>query len=95
MGQTLSRQELYDLVWSEPMRNLAPRFGISDVALKKTCLRAGLPTPERGYWALKEAGKKTFQPPLPERGPGIDDMVGIANGGKYWYRVNWAADHQG
>jgi hypothetical protein len=70
---------------SEPMKNLAPRFQISDVALRKTCLRAGIPTPERGHWALKEAGKKTFQPPLPERAPGMGEMVRIANGGKHRY----------
>jgi hypothetical protein len=31
----LTRAELYNLVWSEPMRMLAPRFGLSDVALAK------------------------------------------------------------
>ena len=51
MGQRLSRKELYELVWSEPMKNLSIRFGISDVALKKTCARAEIPTPDRGYWA--------------------------------------------
>jgi len=32
---TLTRQELYDMVWSEPMTSLAKNFGISDVALAK------------------------------------------------------------
>ena len=32
---TLSRQELYDRVWSEPMTSLAKNFGISDVPLAK------------------------------------------------------------
>jgi hypothetical protein len=35
MVKRLSRKELYDLVWSEPMRILSARFGISDVAAKE------------------------------------------------------------
>jgi hypothetical protein len=70
------------------MRNLSVRFGISDVALKKTCVRAMIPTPDRGYWAKKEAGKAAFQAVLPMRPPGMDDEVSVASGGnvslRYW-----------
>jgi hypothetical protein len=45
MAECLSRKELYDLVWSEPLKTLCSRFGISDVALKKTCARSEIPTP--------------------------------------------------
>ena len=86
MAEQLSRKKLHDLVWSEPMRNLCVRFGISDVALKKTCARAGIPTPERGYWAKKEPGKETFQPALSLRAAGTDDEVSIASGGNHSYR---------
>ena len=78
MAERLSRKELYDLVWSEPLKTLCLRFGISDVALKKTCARSEIPTPERGYWAKKDVGKPTFQAPLPMRPPGMDDAVSIA-----------------
>jgi hypothetical protein len=88
MAELLSRKKLYDLVWSEPMRNLSTRFGISDVAPKKTCARAIIPTPDRGYWAKKESGKETFQAVLPMRPPGMDDEVSIASRGnvshRYW-----------
>jgi hypothetical protein len=86
MAEQFSRKSLYDLVWSQPMKTLAARFEISDVALKKTCERAAVPTPDRGYWAKKEAGKGTFQVPLPVRSPGMDDEVVIAAGGNSWYR---------
>ncbi|WP_133770246.1 hypothetical protein [Enterovirga rhinocerotis] len=59
VGTKLTRRELYDLVWSTPMRTLAQQFGISDVGLKKSCDRHRVPTPPRGYWAQIEAGKKT------------------------------------
>jgi hypothetical protein len=78
MAERLSRKELYDLVWSEPLRTLSSRFGISDVALKKTCARAEIPTPERGYWAKKDAEKPTFQVVLPICPPRMDNQVLIA-----------------
>jgi hypothetical protein len=88
MAERLSRKALYDLVWSEPMKTLTSRFGISDVALKKTCTRAAIPTPERGYWAKKDAGKATIQAALPIRPPGMDDEILVAGGGnnrnQYW-----------
>lgn len=86
MAESLSRRGLYDLVWSESMRTLAGRFGISDVGLRKTCQRAAVPTPGRGYWARKEAGKKTFVQPFPDRPPGMEDEVLVAKGQSYWYR---------
>jgi hypothetical protein len=86
MAERLSREELYDLVWSEPLMALCSRFGISDVALKKTCARSAIPTPERGYWAKKDAGKPTLQVALPIRPPGMDVQVLIAAGQNYWYQ---------
>lgn len=62
----LTREELYELVWAEPMHTLAPRYGISDVALKKHCKRMRVPTPWRGYWAKKAAGKTLRRTPLPK-----------------------------
>ena len=74
---TFTREELYRLVWSEPLRTLAKRFGISDVALAKRCRAANIPLPGLGYWAKKEAGKKVFQPALPQRGLGQSDSLDI------------------
>jgi hypothetical protein len=62
----LTRQELFDLVWSVPMRTLALQYGISDVALKKRCKRHGVPTPGVGYWARVGAGQKPKRPTLPK-----------------------------
>ena len=92
LAERLSRKTLYDLVWSEPLRSLSARFAISDVALKKTCAKAGIPTPERGYWARKQSGKKTFVLPLPERAPGMDDEVLIAGGNNYYWHREWKTE---
>ena len=61
----LKREDLYEHVWTEPMWKLAPKIGISDVGLKKICIKMGIPTPERGYWAKIEAGHKMPRVPLP------------------------------
>jgi hypothetical protein len=52
---------MYDLVWSRPMTKVAEDLGISDVALKKICDKHRIPTPPRGYWAKRDAGKPTKQ----------------------------------
>lgn len=64
---TLSREDLYELAWSKPLRELAKDFGISDVALAKRCRRLGIPVPGRGYWARIDAGQKPYRPQLPKR----------------------------
>ena len=61
--KTMTRAELYELVWSEPMRAIAPRFGISDVGLRKVCLRADIPVPKAGYWAKVHHGKRVERRP--------------------------------
>lgn len=87
--ETMTRKELYDLVWAEPMRVLAKRFERSDVALGKTCRNANIPTPGLGYWAKKEAGKRVTQTPLPPRGLGESDDVAI---GPRSYQGGYSSD---
>jgi len=91
MAERLSRKTLYDLVWSEPMKTLSARFGVSDVGLKKACARATIPTPDRGYWAKRDAGKETLQAALPARPPGMDDEVSVA-GGRNRYHGSWTEE---
>jgi hypothetical protein len=63
---TLTRQELYDMVWSKPMRSLAKDFGITDVGLAKRCRAVEVPIPYRGYWARVAAGQEPPRTPLPK-----------------------------
>jgi len=61
----VSRKELYDRVWAEPMTKVAKSYGISDVGLAKLCRRNDIPIPPRGYWARKQAGYKVGVTSLP------------------------------
>jgi hypothetical protein len=83
MSHKFTRLELYRLVWSEPLRKLAKRFGISDVAIGKRCRRSNIPLPGLGHWAKKEAGKQVIQPAFPPRGLGQSDVVTIGGDERY------------
>jgi len=83
----LTREALYELVWAEPVRTVATRFKMSDVAFKKHCVRAGVPVPERGYWAKVAAGRKAFKIPLPPRDPGASNVFEIGR-----ERIPWPYD---
>jgi hypothetical protein len=52
------REQLYELVWREPISKLAKRLGVSDVGLAKACRRAIIPLPGIGHWAKVQHGKK-------------------------------------
>jgi hypothetical protein len=77
MFHRFKRQELYDLVWSQPMTKLAKNLGVSDVAVAKACRRAGIPVPGLGYWAKVQHGKEVDQAPLPPQKSGRSDIVTI------------------
>ncbi len=72
-----TREELYELVWSEPMIKLAARYGISGNGLAKACRRANIPVPERGYWARQQVGQKVSKKPLPSAQAGTPAHVTI------------------
>lgn len=66
----LTRAELYELVWSEPMTKVAERYGVSGSYLARICTNLNVPRPERGHWAKLAFGKSSPQLPLPDARPG-------------------------
>lgn len=77
MAETFTRQQLHDLVWSAPMREVAKRLGLSDVGLRKHCVKSFVPPPPQGYWNKVHAGQTDKVVPLPPRPPGIPDEISI------------------
>jgi hypothetical protein len=59
------------------VRIVAEAWGLSDVGLKKVCVKADIPVPGRGYWARLKAGERVVRSKLPPRGPGMPDTVTI------------------
>ncbi|QXV66303.1 hypothetical protein INP83_04240 [Mucilaginibacter sp. 21P] len=72
---TFNRQQLYDLVWAEPLLGLSKKYNISDVGLRKNCLQMGVPLPGAGYWAKMQHGKTTTVTPLPKDHYGQTEVV--------------------
>lgn len=60
------REELYRLVWAEPMTKVAARFEVSGSYLARVCETLAVPRPPRGHWAKLAVGKAAPAPPLPE-----------------------------
>jgi hypothetical protein len=58
---TFERHALYAEIWAEPMTSVAKRYGLSDVGLRKICLKLDVPLPPRGYWArLANSGHSIY-----------------------------------
>ena len=66
LDSRISREQLYEEVWAEPITKVAGRYGVSDVAVAKWCRKLNVPRPGRGYWAQKSAGRRVKPWPLPE-----------------------------
>lgn len=62
----ITREQLFELVWSEPVSTVAKRLGVSGSYLARVCAALGVPRPPRGYWAQKAVGRAPCAPRLPE-----------------------------
>lgn len=65
----VSRDELYQQVWSIPGSTLAKTFGVSETYLRKVCFALDVPRPPPGYWQQVAVGRILPRPPLPPRNP--------------------------
>jgi hypothetical protein len=70
----VTREALYELVWSEPMIKVAPRYGVSSSYLARICSLLNVPRPHPGYWNKLAVGKAPKKPDLPDARPG-DELV--------------------
>jgi len=64
------------------MTKVAKRYGLSDVALAKTCRRHKIPRPPRGYWQKKRHGKRVRWQALKPLPIGEEESLGtvVLNG---------------
>lgn len=76
----VTREELYELVWSQPMIRVAEKFEVSGSYLARVCTELCVPRPERGYWAKLAVGKAPQRPALPEPLPGDPVVWSRADG---------------
>jgi hypothetical protein len=86
----ITREELYEAVWTESVQKLAASLGISDVGLAKICRKLGVPRPGRGYWAKSRGARKLLKKPLPPLHPDQVESHRVSldaiEGGSAWTR---------
>jgi hypothetical protein len=75
MKISLTRKQLYDLVWSTPMTTLAKKYQISDSGLRKICIKMEIPLPKAGHWEKVRAGKKVELINLPKNYSGDNEVL--------------------
>lgn len=68
--KSVSRERLYEEIWSEPAMHLATKYGVSGSFLARICDRLRVPRPRPGYWNKRAVGKAPPRPPLPKAEPG-------------------------
>ena len=65
----VTREQLYEEVWAEPMTKVAARYGVSATFLAHACTRLHVPRPPPGYWVQLEVDKASPRPALPAASP--------------------------
>jgi hypothetical protein len=61
----ITREELYEAVWTDPVQKVAKALGLSDVGLAKIARNLNVPLPGRGYWAKGPMARKRLFQSLP------------------------------
>lgn len=62
---SVTRENLYDEIWDEPITKVSKRYGVSDSYLIRILKGLNIPRPPRGYWAMVAAEIFPEKPPLP------------------------------
>ena len=63
---TMTRQELYKLVWTKPLGEVAAELGITKPEVDSLCCWHKVPRPWSGYWRLKALNMPAAPAPLPD-----------------------------
>lgn len=60
------REELYEMVWSMPLWQVAEVLGRKASSISKACVKLYIPIPPHGYWCRHEISRSSIsRPPLP------------------------------
>lgn len=71
----LTRNELYELVWSTPVSKLTLQYALSSEGIKKICKQFEIPMPDGGYWSKLKFNKKVSKTKFNPIFGGVDKIV--------------------
>jgi len=60
-----TREQLYEEVWSTPMKHIGIKYGLSGPAVRRACDDLQVPVPAQGHWTRVQMGHVMPRPPLP------------------------------
>lgn len=61
----MTREQLYNLVWTKPVSKILVEYSITQTGFKNLCNENDVPLPHNGYWQKLRHNKKVVQTPLP------------------------------
>ncbi len=61
----VTRETLYEELWSVPLSQVAEKHGLSDAGLIRLCKTYSIPRPPAGHWDKAAAGEAVERLPLP------------------------------
>src|SRR5690554_3642554 len=73
-SKSLSREELYNLVWSKPVSKILKEYPITNTSFKNICKKNDIPLPKNGHWQKLKYNKKVFVTPLPKSDKEYDNI---------------------
>jgi len=73
----VSRKQLYDLVWSMPMTQIARKLGVRDQHIAQACDAYDIARPGNGHWQKIEYGKSVQTLALRNDRFGADQILAI------------------
>jgi len=71
----LTRQELYELVWSRPITSLTSQYLVTEHFIHKVCRDMAIPLPGIGYWTKTRFGKPLEWEELPSDYEGKNEVI--------------------
>jgi len=71
----LSRESLYEMVWTKPATRIASELGVKLAVVLKGCEILNVPRPSTGHWRKVEFGKTSARPALPTIAPGSPESI--------------------
>jgi hypothetical protein len=79
MIKRITREELYERIWTTPIVKLAKELGFSYVEIVKICTAWDVPRPTVGYWYRLQHGEVSEREPLPLPPPGATTEIALGN----------------
>ncbi len=76
---TITRQELYNLVWKESITSLATKYALTSHGLKSICENNNIPLPQNGYWSKVKFNKPVVIEKLPEDSS-VSQLIELTSG---------------